>query len=734
MVVPVTHEEDDPSHLMATVLAHRSELMSSGALLPMAMRPPLVAPRTVRREALVSRLQSTRADVVALTAPAGYGKSTLLAQWADSEPDRRFVWVSCCDGAEPSLLLSYFAAALRDVPQVPMFESDSLADICQALAATDTALVIVLDGAERVSDGQCASILGAVADHLTGASQLVVSGRGLPSMPLARLRAENRLLELTAADLALTGTEARSVVACAPDEPSATTAAQLIEMSEGWAAGLSLALAAQCNSRGSSYVADYLRSEWLGELPVTDRRVVMQTAVTESVSRDIGEAPAERSHVAHTLNELSQQGGFVVAEEGHGVRYHPMVRQFLLAELDREDPQVLARLRRRAAVWYSGRGDTELAVDMAFAAGDPDLAAELASAGAPTLYQAGAAHAVEGWLDRLAGSPAIQTHSPLVVLATWVHAVGGRLSDAQRWARTVEQTTDVESRASKLIVRALTCRQGIVHMHRDAAAALELTLPTSDLFPLGATLLGWSQLLAGDHEAADRAFQDAVEAALGRSFLELAALGSTGRALCALERQRWELADGFCQDALAIVGDGPLAVYGPGAITHAVAGRIASRLGEHAHALQHADRAMELMAGLTPAIPWLSVHTHCETARLQLALGRPDIALALCDDVQMLSRTCPALGYQPTTELKLQALFLSRRDPWAATLTRAELRLLPYLTTHLSYGAMAKELFVSRNTVKSQMISIYRKLGVSSRAEAVTRLADLGLVSASPAG
>ena len=136
-------------------------------------------------------------------------------------------------------------------------------------------------------------------------------------------------------------------------------------------------------------------------------------------------------------------------------------------------------------------------------------------------------------------------------------------------------------------------------------------------------------------------------------------------------------------------------------------------------------------SGLTPAIPWLSVRTRVETARLSLAVGRPEAALDLCDEILSVLRTCPTLDSRPTSELKLQALFGSKGDPWAATLSRAELRVLPLLASHLTFAEMAEKLFVSRNTVKSQAISIYRKLGVSTRNEAVMRAAELGLMSSS---
>ena len=470
---------------MTITSAHSASLHSPPPqLLPTALRTSKSRP-SVHRDALLNRLSSIEADVITLTSPAGYGKSTLLAQWADAEAgSRRFAWVNGSVGADPSLTLAYFAAALHEVSGLPKSRSASLATICQAIESTETAIVIVLDGAELLSNGQCASILGAVADHLPAGSQLVVSGRQMPSMPFARLRAEDRLVELTAADLALTDTEARDVVSALGHEPSEETIVHLIETSEGWAAGLRLALrAAQGDGNLSSFLADYLGSEWLAALPATDRRVLTHGAVANPLPAGMCDELVDQPYAGRTLDRLSQHGGFLVAMAGDSFRFHVMVRGFLVAELEREHPGASPSLQRKAATWYQEHGSPEMAMKVALAACDHDHAVELATVSAPSLYHAGDLSVVEGWLDRLAASPSTLTHSPLVVLATWAHAVGGRFSDAQDWASTIERTRDADAVASKLLVRAVRCRLGIDQMHRDAAAAIEQITPSSDLAP-----------------------------------------------------------------------------------------------------------------------------------------------------------------------------------------------------------------------------------------------------------
>jgi LuxR family maltose regulon positive regulatory protein len=140
---------------------------------------------------------------------------------------------------------------------------------------------------------------------------------------------------------------------------------------------------------------------------------------------------------------------------------------------------------------------------------------------------------------------------------------------------------------------------------------------------------------------------------------------------------------------------------------------------------------MRMRPQLSHAIPWFAVQTRVELARAHLALADVEGARTLLRETEDVFQHGPDLGTlrQQAQELRGQlANVASRRDGWASTLTAAELRLLPLLTTHLSFREIAERLYVSRNTVKSQAISVYRKLDASSRSEAIERAVDLGLV------
>jgi LuxR family maltose regulon positive regulatory protein len=171
--------------------------------------------------------------------------------------------------------------------------------------------------------------------------------------------------------------------------------------------------------------------------------------------------------------------------------------------------------------------------------------------------------------------------------------------------------------------------------------------------------------------------------------------------------------------------------YVPAAISLAARARLALETRQTASARKLLVRAMRMRPQLSHAIPWFAVQTRVELARAHLALADVEGARTLLREAEDVFQHRPDLGTlrQQAQELRGQmANVAGLNDGWASTLTAAELRLLPLLTTHLSFREIAERLYVSRNTVKSQAISVYRKLDASSRSEAIERAVELGLV------
>ena len=269
-------------------------------------------------------------------------------------------------------------------------------------------------------------------------------------------------------------------------------------------------------------------------------------------------------------------------------------------------------------------------------------------------------------------------------------------------------------------------------MQADARLALR-DLPAASVWhPTALALLGVSLLFEGDAETAEQVLEQTAEEAAGSGAIypgviahsELALLASSG----VTERRRADLAV-----ARALLENQPIEEYVLAAIYLAASAQAAFARGQAASARELLVRAMRLRPQLTHAVPWFGVQTRLELARTHFALGDIEGARTLCRETFDVISQRPELG-----TLRAQADELRDRlagvanldDGWASSLTAAELRLLPLLTTHLTFREIAERLYVSRNTVKTQAISVYRKLDASSRSEAIERALELGLVDA----
>jgi len=342
------------------------EILQSKLLIP-SLRAGMV-PRT----ALVNRLRaSSDARVFSIAAPAGYGKTTLLAQWAARDP-RPFAWVSLENrDDDPVSLLTYITAALDGIHPVDQAvfrgaaaASDSLWStglprLGAALAAMPEPIVLVLDDVHKLRHPDCVDALEPLAKHLTGGSQLVLSGRSENGVPLARIRADRRLVEVGTAELALEDSEARSLLATVGVNVSETDVRTLNSRAEGWIAGLHLAALFMQDSRDADtivsftgkdrFVADYLRSEHLSRLGRADLDFLTRTAVLDKMCGPLCDEVLERTNSARRLQSLEEANVFVVALDHHRewYRYHRLFRDMLRSEIERKDPELVKTLRRR---------------------------------------------------------------------------------------------------------------------------------------------------------------------------------------------------------------------------------------------------------------------------------------------------------------------------------------------------------------------------------------------------
>ena len=720
---------------------------------------------TIPRASLVNRLRTARGvAVVVVSAPAGYGKTTLLAEW-ERRDERPFAWLSL-DEAEndPTVFLTYVAAALDRVETVDpdVFKALSgsgssfqsiIARLGPSLGSLRSPIVVALDDVHVLRAPACIDALALLVEQLPAGSQVVLACRTAPALPLGKLRAEGRVLEIGPDDLSLTTREAQALLAGAGLKLAGHEVEALTRSTEGWPAGLYLAALSLRASRegGRSaagirgddrYISDYFRLVLLESLPEAEIEFLTRVSVLDRMCGSLCDHVLERSDGAFELERLEQSNLFVVPldHERRWYRFHHLFRDMLEDELERREPGLAARLSSRAADWHVERDDVEAAIEYAQAGGDSRRVIELVGIAAQPAYQSGRFATVERWLARLEDEQELTENTALAVLGAWSHALRGRPEAARRWAQVAEagpadavMPDGDPAIAWTSALRAGLCADGIDVMCEDAETAMQRAHPGSQAAATGTVLLAIGNLLLGDEELGAPMLADAGELAMEVGNTDCATLALATGSLLANARNDADEAEALALQARALVESARLDDYATSALTYVAGARAALRHNNWTRAAGDMARTAQLTPLLTYAMPWLAVQVRLELTRAYLSLVDWSSAAAVMAEVDELLARRPQLGVLNAQAVELQHRLAASNQPednWAASLTGAELRLLPLLTTHLSFREIAERLFVSRNTVKTQAISVYRKLGVSSRSEAIERATELGLFGA----
>jgi LuxR family maltose regulon positive regulatory protein len=280
------------------------------------------------------------------------------------------------------------------------------------------------------------------------------------------------------------------------------------------------------------------------------------------------------------------------------------------------------------------------------------------------------------------------------------------------------------------MLRALMCREGIERMRLDARLALDLIPDTSVLRSPALAISGVASLMAGDDKAADADLAGAAEIGTRLGTGDDLPTALAERSILAISHGDWESADSFVREARSHVRERRLEAYPMSALVFATSARVSLHRGDATAAGDDLVRTQRLRPQLTYAFPWLSLQTRLELAHTYLALADAAGARTMLREIDGVLRHRPDLGVLvkrvDDVRAKLEGVRVAAAG--TSTLTSAELRLLPLLATHLTLPEIGERLFLSRHTIKSQAISIYRKLAVSTRGEAVERSRELGLL------
>jgi len=730
-------------------------------LLATKLRPPQAQRGTIRRSSLIEKLtQEDSRPVVSVVAPAGYGKTTLLSQWAEHS-GRAIAWVSVdVKDNDPKVLLGYVARALDAVQPVGQQVFGALASpassvpgsvvprLGNAFASMTVPVALILDDVHLLRNTECRAALSVLADHVPAGSQLVLAGRNEPPLRIARLRAQGRVLEIGPADLALTREEAGSLLRAAQVILGQDDVAELNRRAEGWAVGLYLAAlalraGASLGSTETSFagddrlVAEYVESEVLARISPSQRAFLTRTAVLERMSGSLVEAVLELPGAAATLADLARSNLLLVPldRRGQWYRYHHLFRDMLMAELERLDSGMVPVLQRRAAAWCLSNGLPEEALEYFMAAGDVDAVARLVEELWQPVFRQARVATLWRWVKWLEDRGGLEGHPLHAVYASQLAASTGRPAEAERWSDVADRLLDHDAarhgdpftEAMAAVSRALLCRRGIEQMRADADEAARKLAQAGAVRPAAGGLQGIACVLSGDLDGGDAFFEEAFRAGEHVGVPYTLAQILAERALVAMARNQWSQAEAFADqahDVLSQAGMDDVFVY-------AVRARVAWHKGDAAAVRRELVGAQRTRPLLTYAEPHLAVQARLELTRVHLALGDLAAARTLMREIDDVLRRRPGLGTLVGEAKALRARLATDHGPGtpgASSLTAAELRVLPMLATHLTFPEIGAEMSLSPNTVKSQAMSIYRKLGASSRSQAVIRARELALL------
>jgi LuxR family maltose regulon positive regulatory protein len=538
----------------------------------------------VVRAHLVERLTSgTRGPLTLVTAPAGFGKTTLVSTWR-AGCSVAVAWLALESGDNDlARFLRYVIAAVQTIkadlgtgvlatlPSLQRPAAESLmALLINELAALAEECVLVLDDYHVIEEPSIHQALAYLLDHLPSQLHLVIVTRADPPLPLSRLRAGGHLTEIREADLRFTTDEASAFFGeTMRVQLSAAHVATLTGRTEGWVTGLQLAglsLRAMAGeeagvlafitafSGSHRYVVDYLAEEVLNRLPEQVQAFLLSTSILDRLSGDLCDAVLEHPGSQSLLEELERVNLFLIALDGERrwYRYHHLFTDFLRERLRRGQPEQLAALHRRACHWHEEHGQATEAAQHALAGGEVEVAARLLEGLTGTLlWQRGEPTTVSRWLERLPAT-ALQARPRLCLDQAWALLWREQIAAIEPCLQPVERSLGIAATqlarppiletgsamappARALHGEVATIRAVLARYHGNAEetdalarSALALLPPQQGLLRGIATgLRGVGSRLQGDLRAADQAFTEAAQLSrqAGNSVTTLIALG-----------------------------------------------------------------------------------------------------------------------------------------------------------------------------------------------------------------
>jgi LuxR family transcriptional regulator, maltose regulon positive regulatory protein len=731
------------------------------------IEPKLMLPRVhagmLRRTRLLEMLDDHGASVLTvLDAGVGYGKTTLVRSWCigRSEP---VIWMTL-DSADddPVRLWTHLATAVDRLDQglgaralrrlgVRGVQVETAVDeLMNGLVAYGRPVTIVLDDLHAVrSEGSLGSI-GHAIERLPVGSRLVVSTRSDPAIGLGKLRASRALTEVRASDLAFTVDEARKLLVREGVELSGESVDLLVERTEGWPAGLYLAAlwlrdlddpdgGVRAFAGSARHVGDYLTAEVLTALPAETRDFLVQTSVLGRFTAELCDAVLGHEDSGAVLSELARSNMFLVALDTRAqwYRYHHLFGELLRLELGRGAAR---ELRRRAAEWCRAQGLIEDAIEYAAAAGDAETVAVLLLETHLQFIRGGRTGEFLGWVRWL--PPELLVEHPLLPAAGAAAAgllarpeveVRRLLAVSERARRERPHAWSPYLEAVVELTRAEVIERGDVgaaaeHARRAVAAARA----GADVLSVGAlATLSQARFFAGDLDESRKLAVQAIDRPEAPEVPDGFVGGLGLLALVDAEQGRTDSAERTAREALGFARQHFQADGWVASLAHlglALACLATGRLDE---AEREALRGERLRRSTHPTVG----HAHAMLVLAQVRVARSRLAPAASDlkRARAMLEEFPDPGRLPAIASTVeQDLATARANVGSGRVAEnpsaAELAVLRCLATGLSRREIGAKLYISLNTVKTHSRELYRKLGATSRADAVARGEALGLL------
>ena len=736
------------------------------------LRTKLVAPappRLVVRESLIDALsEGLSRPLTLIYGPAGSGKTMLVAQWAASaRKERPVAWLSLeADDNDPARFWTYIIEALRSVlpgiaeaslgmlhaPGVNLV-AEALPPLVNELADVTVQLVLVLDDYHAIEDERIHEGMASLIDHLPATLRIVMTSRVEPQFRVGTLRARGQLSEIDAVQLRFSLLEAESMLNDVHGLGlTANTVKGLHDRTEGWAAGLYLAvLSIRGREDASGFVesitgsdrrvVDYLGAEVLGEQPAAELDFLLRTSVLDTFCAPLCDAVTGARHSRAMLDRIERLNYFLIPLDPRHewYRYHHLFGELLRHELERREPGQAAELHHRAGRWFLSAGMVSEAIGHLTAAGELDAASRLIDNHWLIFTNAGQRETVARWMGQLPRGY-VTNDGRLCLAQARTALTAGERDEVLRWVDLATQAPtnnpgDDATLAEEVMVVRAAAWQLLGDMREAEQLAWRLApLDGSSIWhSLAACLLGTSARSLGADDDAKALFDTALK--LGSSapnfIVSMIALGRL--ALIAADRGDWRECGAKVQAAFDVVETNGLEEYWICSSAHIARGRLFRHDRRPAEAGAELERAVDLArrgAGLVEC-----AYTLTALAELRRELGDRRAARQLVLEARELLSRAPDPG---TLALRLvEQLERALRlvvDPSPAgpvvtdRLTTREQTVLGLLPTGLSAREIADELGISRDTVKTHTRRLYQKLGVSSRRSAVARGRELGLL------